>query len=110
MNSLWNRRLLCQALAIGTATTALSNAPLATAQGALEEIIVTAQRREESLQDIPMSVSAFSSDALEVRVIEDMADLQFAVPNLLADGLRLAIRGIGNNGNSILDRGHYTAH
>ena len=39
-------------------------APLAYAQGALEEVIVTAQRREESLQDVPISVAAFSREAL----------------------------------------------
>ena len=67
--------------------TAAWMAPVAAPAGAqaLEEVIVTAQRREESLQDIPMSVSAFTGDAIEIRQIEDIADLQFSVPNLLAD-------------------------
>ncbi|MEM8497956.1 MAG: TonB-dependent receptor [Pseudomonadota bacterium] len=66
----------------------------------VEEIIVTAQRREQSLQDVSMSLSAFTADALEERVIEDVADLQFSVPNLIADSRRITIRGVGNNAGS----------
>ena len=76
--------------------------PLATSSGTvgaqeLEEVMVTAQRREQSVQDIPMSITAFTGDQLEVRQIADILDLQFSVPNLLVDGLRTAIRGVGNN-------------
>lgn len=63
----------------------------------LEEIVVTAQRREESLQNVAMSISAFSGDTLELRRIEGLVDLQFSVPNLVVDGLRTTIRGVGNN-------------
>lgn len=63
----------------------------------IEEIIVTAQKREQSLQDVSMSLSAFTGAALEERVIEDLADLQFSVPNLLSDSVRVTIRGVGNN-------------
>lgn len=64
---------------------------------AIEEIVVTAQKREQSLQDVSMSLSAFTGVALEERVIEDLSDLQFSVPNLLADSVRVAIRGVGQN-------------
>lgn len=96
MNLKLERRKLCTALAIASAT---SFSPMASKVGAqtLEEVIVTAQRREQSLQDIPMSVTAFTGDAMEIKLIDDMSDLQFSVPNLLADGLRVAIRGVGNN-------------
>ncbi|MEO1035418.1 MAG: TonB-dependent receptor [Pseudomonadota bacterium] len=63
----------------------------------LEEIIVTAQRREQSLQDVSVAISAFTGDALQERVIEDVADLQFAVPNLIANARQVSIRGVGNN-------------
>jgi iron complex outermembrane receptor protein len=66
----------------------------------LEEIIVTAQKRSQSLQDVSISISAFSGDALETRNIEDFADLQFSVPNVISDGNRIAIRGVGNNAAS----------
>ena len=49
----------------------------------IEEIVVTAQKREQSLQDVSMSLSAFTGVALEERLIEDLSDLQFSVPNLL---------------------------
>lgn len=91
-----NRRSICNAVSIATALAAMPVSSLAGAQ-ALEEVTVTAQRREQSMQDIPMSISAFSAEAIETRLIDDMSDLQFSVPNLLADGLRLSIRGVGNN-------------
>ena len=50
----------------------------ALAQGramALEEVIVTAQKREESLQDAPIAISALTSEQLEVRGIQGMGDL-----------------------------------
>jgi outer membrane receptor protein involved in Fe transport len=66
----------------------------------LEEVIVTAQKRSQSLQDASISISAFSGVALETRNIEDFADLQFSVPNVISDGNRIAIRGVGNNAAS----------
>ena len=48
----------------------------------LEEIIVTARKREESLQDTPMSVSAFTGESLELRGIDSIDKLQNVTPNL----------------------------
>ena len=79
-------------------------------QVSLEEIIVTAQKREQSIQDVSMSLSAFSGDALDERVIEDLSDLQFSVPNLLADSARIAIRGVGNNAISSTAEGGLGFH
>jgi iron complex outermembrane receptor protein len=76
----------------------------------LEEIIVTAQKRSQSLQDVSMSISAFSGDALETRNIEDFADLQFSVPNVISDGNRIAIRGVGNNAASTTAEGGLGYH
>ena len=63
--------------------TTLGYAPSALPAGEMiEEIIVTAQRREENLQDTPISVTAFSGDAIEVvsgnssaAEVENMANL-----------------------------------
>lgn len=44
--------------------------------GGLEEVIVTAQRKEESLQDVPLSVSAIGTDALVTRGINNLSDLR----------------------------------
>ena len=52
------------------------------ANSQLEEIIVTAQRRDQNLQRIPVAVTALTQDALTVRQITDVHALQFAVPSL----------------------------
>lgn len=46
------------------------------------EIIVTARRRDEALQDVPIAVSAFSNEQLFEQQIESLTDLPGAVPNL----------------------------
>ena len=48
----------------------------------LEEIIVTAQKTEKSLQDVPIAVSALSADDLALRQAVRFTDLQLNVPNL----------------------------
>ncbi len=70
--------------------------------GALEEIVVTAQRRAQSLQDTPISLAAFNAEQLEVAGIHGMADLGAKVPSLQIEPfptsnatLRFYIRGIG---------------
>ncbi len=49
---------------------------------ALEEIVVTAQKREQSLQDVPLSVQAISGDELSTAQIETATDLALANPSL----------------------------
>ena len=74
----------------------------AMAQDADEEIIVTARRTAESLQDVPASVSAFSEAALERLNATDSTGLQGAVPNLnivqgrgSSNATNIYIRGVG---------------
>ena len=76
----------------------------------IEEIIVTAQKREQSLQDVSMSLSVYTGDALDERVIEDLSDLQFSVPNLLTDSNRVTIRGVGQNAISSTAEGGLGYH
>lgn len=78
------------------------------AQQALEEVVVSAQKRTERLQDVPISITAISGQALEDRKIEGAADLQGVVPNLNVvaapvSGLISAssIRGLGSGQPSI---------
>jgi len=67
----------------------------------VEEIIVTAQKREADLQDVPISMSAFSGDDLNFREVRSLADLQYQVPNLnygeREGGATVTIRGVGLN-------------
>src|SRR3546814_11404948 len=48
----------------------------------LEDVLVTARKREEPLQDVPVSVSAFNADQPDARGIPDVRDLPTAVPGL----------------------------
>ncbi|MBB6519771.1 TonB-dependent receptor [Pseudoteredinibacter isoporae] len=70
-------------------------------QAALEEITVTAQKREQNIQDIPISIAAFSADALKDKGIDDFNKLGTLTPGLnLAPSTGffdpiVTIRGIG---------------
>jgi outer membrane receptor protein involved in Fe transport len=86
-------------LALG-ASIALLLAPLgqAAAQQALEEITVTAQKREESLRDVPISVSALTGQKIQDSGIQRSEDLAAYVPNFTVTqdpiGDKINIRGI----------------
>ncbi len=76
----------------------------ATAQAVLEEVIVTAQKREQSLQDIPASVSAISGQFVNeiLTAGENIRGLNARVPSLVVESSngrqspRFYIRGVGN--------------
>ena len=92
-------------LALGVSLTAMMTASDVWAQARSEpstvaEIVVTAQRREESIQDVPIAVSAFSGDSLKTQRIETGQDLLQAIPNVNFSrgnfgGYNFQIRGIG---------------
>src|SRR3546814_6822058 len=67
---------------------------------AANEIIVTAQKRVESVQDVPIAVTALSQKNLEEQKIEGGPDIMRAVPNMTFSksnftGYNISIRGIG---------------
>lgn len=70
---------------------------------ALEEVVVTAQKRDESLQDVPVSVFAVEGGNIEKQGIEGLADLSAQIPNVTvteaAAGDQLFIRGVGSGIN-----------
>jgi iron complex outermembrane recepter protein len=70
------------------------------AWSAIEEVVVTAQRTEESLQEVPIAVTAFSGAMLEDKQILSPSDLQLNAPNVSFTatnfgGSSFSIRGIG---------------
>lgn len=97
------QRLIVTGLSAAIATGTVGLVPIAAqAQMVLEEVVVTARRREESLQETPVAVSAFSSEALEEFGMRDIADLRKVAPNVdLYDGNgttgagNVFIRGVG---------------
>ena len=65
------------------------------------DIVVTAQRSSQRLQDVPIAVSAFSSEALDKQQIKNTSDLQLTLPNVTFTkgnftGSSFTIRGIGD--------------
>ena len=56
------------------------------AQEALEEIVVTATRREQNLQDVPVSIVAVTGENLTIRGIDTLEELSQAIPNVVATG------------------------
>jgi iron complex outermembrane receptor protein len=79
----------------------------------LEEVIVTAERRETALQDTPISIIALSTETLERKGIEDIADVALFTPNLAINGSRgygnnqptFSIRGVSGGGGTTSERG-----
>ncbi|SNS45820.1 MULTISPECIES: TonB-dependent receptor [unclassified Azospirillum] len=95
-------------LALATAGSLLALLALpAAAQDQIEEIIVTAQKRSENVQDVPIAVSAFSAEALETKGITDVQNIAAIAPNINLDAgspfsgspsvLSASIRGIGQD-------------
>ncbi len=93
-------------------STAALSAGTAVAQ-VLEEVVVTAERRETALQDTPISIVALSSETLERKGVEDVADVALFTPNLAITGSRgfgnnqptFSIRGISGGGGATSERG-----
>ena len=69
------RRPQC-AVSLGAAAQAQSEAP-----GGIEEIVVTATRREMNIQDVPQNIAAFSTDDIEKQAFQAMEDYVRALPS-----------------------------
>lgn len=88
-------------LALGVATASISYAEV------LEEVVVTAQKRAESVQDVPIAITAFSQKMLEDRNIKSVQGLSNFTPNVTLDAgspfssspavLTAYVRGIGQD-------------
>jgi len=99
------------ALAIASSATAqTANAESAEAQaerGGLEEITVTARRRAESAQDIPVAITALSGAAMQRMDITNLEKVAAMTPQLqvgrsaVGSGAQLTMRGIGSNSSSV---------
>ncbi|MCC5885817.1 MAG: TonB-dependent receptor [Gammaproteobacteria bacterium] len=95
--------MLCAAIAAASAQ-AVAQAPQTqpASRSLIDEVVVTAQRRESTLQDTAVAVSAFDQSALDRENINTVSDMQLSVPNLSFTkdnftGSNVRIRGIGNN-------------
>lgn len=70
----------------------------------LEELVVTAQKRAENVQDVPLSITAISGRDMEAARIDNFRELSAIVPSLRMEGTNntrnttVSLRGIGNSG------------
>jgi iron complex outermembrane receptor protein len=71
------------AFGIAAAAPALAQDETATAPDQVEEVVVTAQKREQNLQDVPAAVSAFGEQQLEAQATQNLTDLSSKVPNVV---------------------------
>lgn len=103
-------RALAVAAAVVLPAASIAGGAPAPAQGRsgalIEEVVVTARKREENLQDAPIAVSAFSGEALDFRGVSEIGRLDQFVPNLVLNesttysnvsNAAVYIRGIGQN-------------
>ena len=93
-------------LATAVLGASLGAVPTFAQSGALEEVVVTAQRREESLQEVPIAISAFSETAIQKNMFRDVTDFVARTPNasFISNGARsrrdISMRGVTNFVNS----------
>jgi iron complex outermembrane receptor protein len=92
----------CAASMFAVPAVLAQDAPVATNAAGLEEVTVTARRREEDMQDVPIAISAFTGAMLEQRGSSDIAELAQAVPSVTFEPSRATtstltafIRGVG---------------
>lgn len=80
----------------------------------VEDIVVTAQKRSESVQDVPASITAIGEKALELRQIESLSDMQGQVPSLVVGNLfganLITLRGISTGLTSGTDDPSVATH
>ena len=80
----------------------LMSSPFAYSQ-TLEEVIVTAQIREQSLQDVPISVSAIDGEVIEDRSVDNLQSLSASIPNFMVVETQIdtsiSIRGVRSGAN-----------
>ena len=90
------------------AAIALTTASSFTQAQMLEEVVVTAQKRAESLQDVPISVTAIQGDKLQSAGIPNMSAMADNVPNLFisdaAVNTNIFMRGMGSGNNQAFEQ------
>jgi iron complex outermembrane recepter protein len=93
-------------VSFAVAAAIFSMASAAAEQAYLEEIVVTATKREQTLQDVPVAVTVTSAQTIQQTAIRDVLDLQSVVPSLRVSQLQTStqtnfiIRGFGNGANN----------
>ncbi|MYD99500.1 MAG: TonB-dependent receptor [Gammaproteobacteria bacterium] len=97
-----HRIIFCVVFGLGTPSLSAAES-----DDTIETVIVTATKREESIQDVPIAVSAISGEDLAARGVQDIYGLMEVVPSVVvynsnstSNGGTLRIRGVGTTGNN----------
>lgn len=103
MTTTFSSRMIAKTLMAGTAAVAISSTA---ALAQTDQIIVTATKRPQTLQEVPVAVSVIGAETIEDAQILDLIDLQASVPSLRVTQLQnssqtnFVIRGFGNGANN----------
>ena len=97
----FSSQALCGSLLMAAASTVAAQTTETVPTAGLDEIIVTAQKRDESLRDVPIAITVTTAETLKDFQIRDATDVQSFVPGMILerapdDGLGLTFRGIGS--------------
>ncbi|HJN97015.1 MAG: TonB-dependent receptor [Gammaproteobacteria bacterium] len=97
--------IICAGFSFGGEYVQAQDRQLSGAQRILEEVVITARRREEALQDAPIAVSAFTGESLDYRSVSRLDDITSFVPSLTlennpsfggaSNSAAIYLRGIG---------------
>ena len=100
MSKTLNKALGASVLAIAWAASAAPAFAQSESENQAEDrdtIVVTAQKKAENVQDVPIAITALNAAALEAARVEDSKDLQFNAPNVtLSANRNITIRGVGS--------------
>jgi iron complex outermembrane receptor protein len=100
-----NGMFCAEARAAAPAASQENTAKPASGVETLEEVVVTAEKRAEGLQNIPIAITAISAEALEKASVKDVSDLVQLAPSLQygtrSTNIFIAMRGIGQAGQDV---------
>jgi len=105
-NANFTRSLIATAVGALLAATAQAQnaAPKRSSAALLEEVVVTARKREEGAQDVPVAISAFNSDQIDALKVRNLTNLAVGMPSVVLDEIgtsrgyaNFSIRGLGVN-------------
>ena len=93
-------------IVLGTVATSLLTGPVLVSAQVLEEVIVTAQRREQSLQEVPISIESFGGAEIQQQGYRNLDDLANFPATVLVDdddflSTERSVRGFGSSGNAL---------
>ncbi len=99
---LGTRHLLVISASVVALATAATDAVAQDSGNTIEELVVTAEKREQSLQDVPVAITAYTSERRDLLGVANVEDLARVSPSLTyTNNDRLSIRGFGRLTNAI---------